>query len=274
MAERICAVLLWTVSRDSGREGDLRTYRRALDLLWDSQADEKSDRAEAAELRGVIEGLEELSRGDESVGAAAYARQAAVGLHTGLGLIVAQNPSAAIQSSSVARNFAFRLGRRTGTDDLLTREDEAQAADVALLSGAGDGDEASAAADRLRRVSAGIGGDYLAVAMAEYGDEADEPRVGRDQGQDRDECRQDPDPEPVPVPVGTVGRLLAGEGAGRYVLVERLPGEAGESGGYLIQTALDPALEKNSVGEWVEDPRTVRSHFEERGWVVEWGTGG
>ncbi|WP_455352744.1 hypothetical protein [Streptomyces sp. SYSU K217416] len=74
----------------------------------------------------------------------------------------------------------------------------------------------------------------------------------------------------------TVGRLVGGDGEGRYTRVDLLMDlaenqeEREDAEGVLIRLADDPGMEINCIGEWVEDQAAAEVHFAAMGWQVNW----
>jgi hypothetical protein len=68
------------------------------------------------------------------------------------------------------------------------------------------------------------------------------------------------------IPVGIVGKVIAGNNAGRFVKV--VDDESG-SGGFLILKCSDREL---TIGfdDWVEDKDALVRYFREAKWLIEW----
>ncbi|WP_431835698.1 hypothetical protein [Cellulomonas sp. Y8] len=69
------------------------------------------------------------------------------------------------------------------------------------------------------------------------------------------------------IKVGMVGRVLAGEDAGRFVEVAD---DKSSSGGFLILTYDNVDRSGDAYDSWVESFPDVESYFRESRWVVEW----
>ncbi|WP_255953857.1 hypothetical protein [Streptomyces odontomachi] len=69
---------------------------------------------------------------------------------------------------------------------------------------------------------------------------------------------------------GVVGRVVSGDGAGRWVRVDKVA-DTGGSAGVMIRIADDPGLRVNCVNEWVEDWAGVEESFLRDGRRVDWG---
>lgn len=67
--------------------------------------------------------------------------------------------------------------------------------------------------------------------------------------------------------IGVVGRLVAGDEAGRFVEVVD---DADSSGGFLVQIYEHPDRSGVAYDSWVESIVDVDSYFDEMGWAVEW----
>ncbi len=67
--------------------------------------------------------------------------------------------------------------------------------------------------------------------------------------------------------VGVLGRIVAGDDAGRFVEVLD---DASSSGGFLILTYDHLDRSGNAYDSWVESIVDVDLYFEESGWDVEW----
>ena len=67
--------------------------------------------------------------------------------------------------------------------------------------------------------------------------------------------------------VGVLGRIVAGDDAGRFVEVLD---DANSSGGFLILTYDHLDRSGNAYDSWVESIVDVDLYFEESGWDVEW----
>ncbi|MCX3059465.1 hypothetical protein [Streptomyces beihaiensis] len=73
---------------------------------------------------------------------------------------------------------------------------------------------------------------------------------------------------------GTVGRIVAGPGTGRYVRIDRNGGavgaDAGADAGVFILVAPDPAMRVDRDAEWVQDWAAVEETFLRDGRRVDW----
>lgn len=67
--------------------------------------------------------------------------------------------------------------------------------------------------------------------------------------------------------VGVLGRIVAGEGAGRIVEVAD---DTETSGGFLILTYDSVDRSGNAYDSWVESIVDVELYFAETGWEVKW----
>lgn len=68
------------------------------------------------------------------------------------------------------------------------------------------------------------------------------------------------------IQVGKKGRILRGDSASHYVLIE----DDGENtGGYLILIAEDVTFH-HGFDNWVEDMEELERYFEESQWEIEW----
>lgn len=82
---------------------------------------------------------------------------------------------------------------------------------------------------------------------------------------------------------GVVGRIVSGDGTGRYVRVDKLAdlagtgdtaeddGQRAEPAGVVIRVADDPDLQVGCVNEWVEDWAGVEEAFRRDGRRIDWG---
>ncbi|MGA4856449.1 hypothetical protein ACPCAB_07255 [Streptomyces koyangensis] len=71
----------------------------------------------------------------------------------------------------------------------------------------------------------------------------------------------------VEIKFGTVGKIMVGDEAGRFVLIQELPDVPPS---YLVLTAADSEFEESGGDEWVEDYASLLEFFEEGGWLVDW----
>ncbi len=69
------------------------------------------------------------------------------------------------------------------------------------------------------------------------------------------------------VQVATLGRILAGEEAGRFVEVID---DSASSGGYPIFTYADADKSPEVFDSWVGTFEDVERYFAESGWTIEW----
>jgi hypothetical protein len=67
--------------------------------------------------------------------------------------------------------------------------------------------------------------------------------------------------------VGVLGRIVAGDDAGRFVEVMD---DTNASGGFLILTYDNVDRSGNAYDSWVESIIDVDLYFAESGWEVEW----
>ncbi len=67
--------------------------------------------------------------------------------------------------------------------------------------------------------------------------------------------------------VGVLGRIVAGDDAGRFVEVTD---DTSSSGGFLILTFDNVDRSGNAYDSWVESIVDVDLYFAESGWEVEW----
>ena len=67
--------------------------------------------------------------------------------------------------------------------------------------------------------------------------------------------------------VGALGRIVAGDDAGRFVEVMD---DTSSSGGFLILTFDNVDRSGNAYDSWVESIVDVELYFAESGWEVEW----
>lgn len=67
--------------------------------------------------------------------------------------------------------------------------------------------------------------------------------------------------------VGVLGRIVAGNDAGRFVEVTD---DTSSSGGFLILTFDNVDRSGNAYDSWVESIVDVDLYFAESGWEVEW----
>ncbi|WP_051640412.1 hypothetical protein [Cellulomonas sp. URHE0023] len=67
--------------------------------------------------------------------------------------------------------------------------------------------------------------------------------------------------------VGVLGRIAAGDDAGRFVEVTD---DTSSSGGFLILTFDNVDRSGNAYDSWVESIVDVDLYFAESGWEVEW----
>jgi hypothetical protein len=72
-------------------------------------------------------------------------------------------------------------------------------------------------------------------------------------------------------PLGTLGRIVEGEEAGRFVEVLD---DLNHSGGYLICTYADDQRSHEPFDSWVETYDEVNALFFESNWTVEWADPG
>ena len=68
------------------------------------------------------------------------------------------------------------------------------------------------------------------------------------------------------VRIGQVGRIIAGDEAGKYV---KVVDDKENTGGYLILTANTPDM-RVGFDNWVENKESLSDYFVEAGWSVEW----
>jgi ribosomal protein L14E/L6E/L27E len=64
--------------------------------------------------------------------------------------------------------------------------------------------------------------------------------------------------------IGEVGKVVAGEDAGKYVKVVDDSGK-----GLLILLCSDPEM-RIGFDDWVQDIATLRRYFSVKGWTIEW----
>ena len=69
------------------------------------------------------------------------------------------------------------------------------------------------------------------------------------------------------LPVGTLGEIVAGVDAGRFV---EIVDDSESSGGFLIVTYADADRSPEVFDSWVESIVDVELYFEELGWSVRW----
>jgi hypothetical protein len=67
--------------------------------------------------------------------------------------------------------------------------------------------------------------------------------------------------------VGVLGRIVAGDDAGRFVEVTD---DTSSSGGFLILTFDNVDRSGNAYDSWVESIVDVELYFADSGWEVEW----
>ncbi|QLH20467.1 hypothetical protein [Streptomyces sp. Rer75] len=67
--------------------------------------------------------------------------------------------------------------------------------------------------------------------------------------------------------IDTVGRIRAGDEAGKYVRIQELPDSPP---GYLILMARDRDFRDGCGDYWVEDRESLEAFFAEGDWIIEW----
>lgn len=67
--------------------------------------------------------------------------------------------------------------------------------------------------------------------------------------------------------VGVLGRIVAGDDAGRFV---EIADDASTSGGFLILTYDNADRSGNAYDSWMQSIIDVELYFAESGWEVEW----
>jgi hypothetical protein len=155
-AERVCGVLFWVVSEDN-RLDDLDRYHGALEMLWNPVV---GDPSRYSSMRQILEGMREMSVGDELSGPAAHALHAVVVLHSALGMLAEGSLAAMEQCSMAARNSAFRIESRTNRR-LLSVEERCQAEDIDSLL-------AEESVDKIRENARRHGRERLEILYAYY----------------------------------------------------------------------------------------------------------
>ncbi|WP_148294200.1 hypothetical protein [Azospirillum sp. B506] len=66
--------------------------------------------------------------------------------------------------------------------------------------------------------------------------------------------------------IGQVGRIIKGEGIGRYI---KIIDDAESTGGFLILDAGDQNMSQ-CFDSWVEKRADLSQFFEEAGWEIDW----
>ena len=66
--------------------------------------------------------------------------------------------------------------------------------------------------------------------------------------------------------INHVGKIIAGDGAGRYVRVED---DSINTGGYLVITSALSDM-KDCFDDWVQNLNALRQYFKESCWTIEW----
>ncbi|MEV0807804.1 hypothetical protein [Micromonospora sp. NPDC050200] len=155
-AERAIGVLFWVVSEDDRRD-DLDRYHEALEMLWNPVV---GDPSRYSSMHQVLEGMREMSVGDELSGPAAHALHAVVVLHSALGILAEESVAAMEECSMAARNSAFRIESRTGSR-LLSLEERCQAEDIDSLL-------AEEGVDKIRDNARRFGRERLDLLYAYY----------------------------------------------------------------------------------------------------------
>ncbi|OAH14148.1 hypothetical protein [Streptomyces jeddahensis] len=161
--ERACGILFWVVSKGE-RTRDWEIYSNALDELWRQSHGSEGG---VSPVRSVdIEGLKELTLGDEAVREAAFALHGAIAMHAALKFLETYDVSWVEDCSLTLRNHAFRLGRRVGAE-LVPGEEEQQALDIAEIRRCTEID--AELANKLRERARGVARSRLQLTVARYG---------------------------------------------------------------------------------------------------------
>lgn len=160
--ERACGILFWVVARDD-RLSDLDLYRSALDQIWTPEAERSTPGRVSSKM---IEGLRELTVGDEAVRAAAFALHGAVAMRSALRFGELGDVSLIRDCSLTVRNHAFRLGKRLGTD-LRPEEEAEQECDLEEIRRISPTD--LGAISQIRDRARGVARSRLELAVERYG---------------------------------------------------------------------------------------------------------
>ncbi|GGT34531.1 hypothetical protein GCM10010207_38220 [Streptomyces atratus] len=69
------------------------------------------------------------------------------------------------------------------------------------------------------------------------------------------------------IKIDSIGRIVSGEEAGRFVRIQELPDDPPS---YLIITAVDRDFRQGGGDSWAEDEASLRQYFIESRWIINW----